>query len=205
MFFGGGGGGGVLLLLVVVVLYHDYTGTPNEWFMLEPVENEESVFAIRHYDTQQLLSVGKDSSIGFADIDRLANVDEAVKARTLGVDEIALVQVEVLEQKEEYDVVFTSFQLGLRVSRTTPIVVRSFTRTAADNTIGEAERIGSVCVGDSIIAVQGMDVSTSDRRTVLRAISESDRPLTIRFKTSRPENDAALMGPDRETFERALQ
>ena len=97
-----------------------------------------------------------------------------------------------------------SFQLGLRVSRTTPIVVRSFTRTE-NNVIGEAERIGSVCVGDSIIAVQGVDVSKEDRRTVLRVISESDRPLTIRFKSSRPENDAALMGPDRETFERALQ
>ena len=81
--------------------------TPNEWFTLEPVDNEESVFAIRHYDTQQLLSVGKDSSVGFAELDRLANVDEAVKARTLGVDEIALVQVEVLENKLEYDVVFT--------------------------------------------------------------------------------------------------
>ena len=177
--------------------------TPNEWFGLEPVENEESVFAVRHYGTNTLLSVGKDSSVGFAEADRIANVDEAVKARTMGIDEVALVQIEVLEEKDEYDVVFTSFQLGLRVSRTTPIVVRSFTRTET-SVVGEAERIGCVSVGDSIIAVQGMDVSNQDRRTVLRAISESDRPLTIRFRSSRPENDAALMGPDRETFERAL-
>ena len=117
---------------------------------------------------------------------------------------MALVQIEVLEEKNEYDVIFTSFQLGLRVSRTTPIVVRSFTRSE-NASIGEAERIGCVCVGDSIIAVQGIDVSKEDRRTVLRAISDSDRPLTIRFQSSRPENDAALMGPDRETFERAIQ
>ena len=41
--------------------------TPNEWFTLEPIKNEESVFAIRHYSTCQLLNVGKDDSIGFAD------------------------------------------------------------------------------------------------------------------------------------------
>jgi hypothetical protein len=178
--------------------------TPNEWFTLEPVENEESVFAVRHYSTSQLLNVGKDDSIGFADVERGVSVDDAVNARVLGTDEVALVQIEVLEDKTEYDVIFTSFQLGLRVSRTTPIVVRSFTRTE-NASIGEAERIGCVCVGDSIIAVQGVDVSQEDRRTVLRAISDSDRPLTIRFKSSRPENDAALMGPDRETFERAIQ
>jgi len=178
--------------------------TPNEWFTLEPIENEESVFAVRHYSSSTLLNVAKDSSIGFAEPERIANVDEAVKARTLGIDEVALVQIEVLEKKEEYDVVFTSFQLGLRVSRTTPIVVRSFTRTDA-SVVGEAERIGCVSVGDSIIAVQGMDVSNQDRRTVLRAISESDRPLTIRFRSSKPENNAQLMGPNRETFERALQ
>ena len=52
------------------LIYTNNTGdrcTPNEWFTLEPIKNEESVFAIRHYSTCQLLNVGKDDSIGFAD------------------------------------------------------------------------------------------------------------------------------------------
>ena len=59
-----------LFFFLFFLIYTNNTGdrcTPNEWFTLEPIKNEESVFAIRHYSTCQLLNVGKDDSIGFAD------------------------------------------------------------------------------------------------------------------------------------------
>ncbi len=192
--------------------------TPAEWFSLEPVPGEETVFAVRHFESSCLLSVARDATVGFAPEGTRANVDAAVQARTSGVDEVALVQIEVLESKPEFDVVFTSHQLGLRVSRTVPLLVRAFTRNAPAGApgasgamagekgeVGEAERIGSVCLGDAIVAVQGVDVRSSDRRSVLRAIADGERPLTVRFRCSLPEDDPSLMGsPDRESFERIL-
>ena len=190
--------------------------TPAEWFSLEPVPGEETVFAVRHFESSCLLSVARDATVGFAPEGTRANVDDAVQARTSGVDEVALVQIEVLESKAEFDVVFTSHQLGLRVSRTVPLLVRAFTRNTSaggasvvmageKGEVGEAERIGSVCLGDAIVAVQGVDVRSSDRRSVLRAIADGERPLTVRFRSSLPEDDPSLMGsPDRESFERIL-
>lgn len=195
--------------------------TAAEWFTFEALEGEETVFACRHHESGCLLSIGKDASVGFAGEGARPNVDEAVAARTAGREEIALIQCEVLEPKKEFDVVFTSPNLGLRVSRTVPLLVRSFTRTpvvpddaaGAGTTLsehegepGEAERLGSICLGDAIVAVGGIDVRSMDRRAILQMIAENPRPLTVRFRTCLASDDPSLMGsPNREYFERLVE
>ena len=126
---------------------HSDRCTAAEWFAFSPLEGEETVFAAKHFDSGCYLSVGKDTSIGFAGEGAIPDIDSAVAARTAGREEVALIQIEVLEPKKEFDVVFTSSNLGLRVSRTVPLLVRSFTRspvavdgsTGAENALSEHE------------------------------------------------------------------
>lgn len=191
--------------------------TPSEWFEMSPVQGEDTVFAAKHYESGCFLNVGTDSSIGFAGENANISVEKAVEARTSGREEVALFQIEILEPKAEFDVIFNSQNLGLRVSRTVPLLVRSFTRTQVspgskseplsenEGVPGEAERLGSICIGDAIIAVSGIDVRTMDRRSILDMISEAERPLSVRFRTCLADDDPSLMGsPNREDFEKLV-
>ena len=71
---------------------------------------------------------------------------------------------------------------------------------------GEAERLGSICLGDAIVGVGGVDVRSMQRSSILQMIAEHSRPLTVRFRTCLASDDPSLMGsPNRENFERLVE
>lgn len=130
----------------------------SEVFELIPVPGAESCFVVRHVSTDKYLTQPKDDgSIGLT--------AAAASGDVLNTPDVMMVQLERLEDKPVYNVMFSDKSLGMKVSNTMPLTVVGW-NDLKSGLPGEAEKIGSIHVGDVIVAVNGEKTDGFTRRQV---------------------------------------